>query len=129
MLIIDVFSYLFIFIYFSAHYNISCAVGTRYLGGILKSSPFWKEIGGVPHQYIVQTLLNATNHLMKDIGIECEASPEPNAEIFSDIEGVDILTHAILVGVKMWLKLNPTRRLEAQYWHAEFKAFFRLVIL
>lgn len=107
----------------------SCAVGTRYLGGILESSLFWEEIDRAPHKYIVQTLLNATKHLVKDIGIECEIPLEPKTRIFSDTEGVDILTHSILVGVKVWLKLDPTRRLETQYWSTAFKALFKLILL
>lgn len=115
--------------HFSAHYEAPCAVATRYLGGILESSHFWKEIGGVPHQYVLQGLFVATMHLAKAIGIECKVSVDPKVEIFSDSEGVDILSHAILVGVNIWLNLDPTRQVEAQYWHTDFKAFFRLVIL
>lgn len=114
---------------FSAHYEVSCAVGTRYLGGILELSPFWNRIGDIPHQYVAQTLLITTKHLLKDIGIECDASTESRVEKFSDIEGIDILAHAILVGVKMWLKLDPSRRLENEYWSAEFRVLLKLVIL
>lgn len=99
------------------------------MGGILESSPFWKEIGGAPHHYIAQTLFTATKHLLEDIGVECKVQSDPKTEIFSDIESVDILTHAVLAGVKVWLELDPTRRLEHQYWSAEFTALFELVIL
>lgn len=78
---------------------------------------------------MTQALLVTTKHLIKDLGVECEGPTESRVEKFSDIEGVDILAHAILVGVKVWLNSEPARRLENEYWSTEFKALIRLVIL
>lgn len=104
-------------------------MGTRYLGGILETSSFWKKIGATTHRSVVQKLFTTTIFLVKDIGIESEAQTEPREETFSDIEGVDILAHVILVGVKDWLNSKPPSLLEAQCWCAKFKALFELLIM
>ncbi|KAF8503952.1 hypothetical protein BU17DRAFT_101613 [Hysterangium stoloniferum] len=91
----------------------------RYLGGILQMRPFWIENRnqGMPGE----KLLRGSVVLVENLGLD-PSMPNPSRNILStDVEGIDILIQAVLVGVRGWaMQITPLQQ-DAAWLQLAFK--------
>ncbi|KAJ6568023.1 hypothetical protein DFH09DRAFT_1468327 [Mycena vulgaris] len=98
------------------------AIPTRYLDGILELPSFWLQTG-VIYQSVVNKILLRIVSILQDLGLD---SAEPDRNTAFDIEGVDFLGGAVLVGVESWL---PERRPVdlSQHWYKEVQEVIKML--
>jgi hypothetical protein len=102
-------------------------IAIRYLGGILELSTFWVEKNYQHHRSVAKGLFKRTGDILKDIGVDSSTEVnESMEEVFSDTEGIDILTDAILAGVQIWRRQMVTSDVVSECW---FDGFVKLIEL
>jgi hypothetical protein len=98
-------------------------IAIRYLGGILASRSFWIQQPHSNHKIVTKKLFQRVTQLVEDMDMERWAETDMR-EIRGDIEGIDILTSALLNGVKIWSRQKESRPLGSS-----LNSFQRLMVL
>ncbi|KAG8808985.1 hypothetical protein FRC17_003669, partial [Serendipita sp. 399] len=111
----------------SDFHEISGLVAMRYLGGILQLSPVWQEVNQRHHQEFIRKLLRRIRNSLEDVGFGREGSLG-STEHVSDIEGIDIVAHAALQGVAIWLRDSPGGEIGTVGWLNEFQKTVELLL-
>ncbi|KAJ7495241.1 hypothetical protein FB451DRAFT_1213670 [Mycena latifolia] len=86
------------------------ALALRHLGGILELPTFWLESGPI-HNAILMKILLRLELVLRDLGLDA-LEIEMASNLTSDIEGVDLLTAAILTGICG--RYNPD--VQSEFW-------------
>jgi hypothetical protein len=102
-------------------------VAIRYLGGILEFPTFWMPENYERHQYTAMTLLQKLSRCAREIGIDSGFEKTPEEALFSDREGIDLLTNATLVGIQIWTKDINKEEIKAQCWFSDLQALLQLL--
>jgi H2-forming N5,N10-methylenetetrahydromethanopterin dehydrogenase-like enzyme len=85
-------------------------IAIRYLGTILASSSFWAQQPHANHQFATNKLFQRVVRLVNDMDMECFATTDVRLrKINGDIEGIDLLTSALLHGVEDWYRRKESR--------------------
>ena len=94
----------------------------RYLGAILEASKFWEDDHHQAQCVAVKKLCLKVVELLEDTGIGSRGVEEvPDQLSLLDLPGIDILSHAILVGVKGWMTASKELEdLRNEYWVEPF---------
>ncbi|KAF7328032.1 Zn(2)-C6 fungal-type domain-containing protein [Mycena kentingensis (nom. inval.)] len=71
----------------------------RYLAGVAACSFFWNQEGPL-FVTVVLKLFRAARDLVRDLGVQELEGPARSPALSEDAEGVDLLCHSILVGVR-----------------------------
>jgi hypothetical protein len=87
-------------------------IAIRYLSGILASRSFWIQQPHSNHKIVTKKLFQRGKQLIEDMDIECWAKTDILLrKICGDVEGIDILTCALLKGVEIWYRQEEPRPL------------------
>ncbi|KAG8833191.1 hypothetical protein FRC17_011190 [Serendipita sp. 399] len=101
-------------------------VAMRYIGGILQLPAFWQQANYSHHQEFTQKLFRRIKKYLEDIGFGREG-PLGSTEHVSDIEGVDIVAHAVLQGVNRWSH-HSSEDVNTGCWFVEFRKVVELLL-
>jgi hypothetical protein len=82
-------------------------IAIRYLGTILESSYFWVQEPHSNHQAVCQRLFQRARKLVEDLDVEHSVITQE--EFRGDVQGIDILTSALLKGARIWRCQEPIR--------------------
>ncbi|KAG8831846.1 hypothetical protein FRC17_002498 [Serendipita sp. 399] len=107
-------------------YEIPGLVAMRYIGGILQLSAFWQQANYSHHQEFTQKILRRLRKYLEDIGFGREGPPG-STEHVSDIEGIDIVAHAVLQGVNRWSH-HSSEDVNTGCWFVEFRKVVELLL-
>ncbi|KAJ7608339.1 hypothetical protein FB45DRAFT_386126 [Roridomyces roridus] len=81
------------------HSKFSRLLAIRYLGGVLQLPSFWRQTGRI-YWSVLSKLLQQITILLKDLGVDVAQQREIlMGAVQADIEGIDILCEAVLLGI------------------------------
>jgi hypothetical protein len=87
-------------------------IAVRYLGGILESRSFWTQHPHYNHQIVTKKIFKRVKQLVEDLDVESWAITHLVLRgIRGDVQGIDILTSALLNGVRIWYQQKESRPL------------------
>ncbi|KAJ6605397.1 hypothetical protein DFH09DRAFT_1353851 [Mycena vulgaris] len=108
------------------HSPFSTLIAIRYLGGILELPSFWVQTGRA-YEAVIKKILATFAMILKDLGVE-SLDDFDSAEILgSDLEGIEILSEAILAGLHSWTQVKPSTGFPSQYWYSAAWQVFQLL--
>jgi hypothetical protein len=85
-------------------------IAIRYLGRILESHSFWYQKPHSNHQTATKKLFKRVTQLVEDVDIESWAKTDILLRnIRGDVEGIDMVTCALLKGVEIWCRQKESR--------------------
>jgi hypothetical protein len=87
-------------------------IAIRYLGAVLESSSFWVQQSHHIHQSVTKKLFERVRQLVEDLDVKGWATTDVALRrIRGDVQGVDIITFALLNGLKIWDQQAQSRPL------------------
>lgn len=98
-------------------------IAIRYLGGILALPSFWLQTGTI-HESVVKKLFARTTILLQDLGVD---SQEDVNVLTSDVDGLDIFCHALLMGVQSWMTGKSSADFTGETWYPGLLAAMHLL--
>lgn len=104
----------------------------RYLGGILELPTYWH---GTPlddsllSRVASKSMFERARDVLLDIGLDDSGDKDSaTTSKVQETDGVDILVHAILVGLEAWIKPFQDRKyLEGASWFPACETFIKLL--
>jgi hypothetical protein len=108
--------------------EVSDRLSIRYLGAILDLPTFWKYEYYETHKLTAIQLLKKLLFCAKEIGLDADNQREEEEKIFSDTEGIDLLAHSVLIGVRSWLKHIDVEEINFQCWFSDLQALLDLLV-
>ncbi|KAJ7115337.1 hypothetical protein C8R44DRAFT_739924 [Mycena epipterygia] len=94
------------------------AADSQYLGGILELPSFWIQTGSI-YEAVIKKLFSTLAVLLKDIGVDSMDVSDSVYTMKSDPEGLDILSEAVLAGLKGWTLGKPPAGYTSHFWYSE----------
>ena len=109
------------------HSKLLSHIAVRYLAGIIECPTFWDRQNYTRHKGLGMQLLKTASILLGDIGLDASHTGTTASVPLWEAEGIDILSDALLNGVRRWAqdKVAAVWRLEC--WVDHFGTFAELL--
>jgi hypothetical protein len=99
------------------------------LGAILEFPTFWEMSYYEIHKLTAIKLLRKISSSAKEVGVDSGLrNEEEESGFFSDIEGLELITGSMLLGVKSWLESIDEMAIDSQEWFGVFQKLLELLV-
>lgn len=90
---------------------------------------FWDPRQYQSQSFTFQKLCKHTIHLLEDVGVTCGGENDFIPPLTSDIDGIDWMIEAILLGIKRWMSLLAVYHIRSQRWFSSLERLLDILNL